>query len=62
MPQLNPDPWFLILSSSWLTYIIILQPKISSYLSTNNPTNKDNKTMHTDPWTWPWIQHSSINS
>nr|YP_010372383.1 ATP synthase F0 subunit 8 [Pseudemys concinna]YP_010372396.1 ATP synthase F0 subunit 8 [Pseudemys peninsularis]UPA56065.1 ATP synthase F0 subunit 8 [Pseudemys concinna]UPA56078.1 ATP synthase F0 subunit 8 [Pseudemys peninsularis]WCD42324.1 ATP synthase F0 subunit 8 [Pseudemys concinna floridana] len=54
MPQLNPDPWFLILSSSWLMYILILQPKISSYLPTNNPTNKDNKTMRTNPWTWPW--------
>nr|YP_010940168.1 ATP synthase F0 subunit 8 [Chrysemys dorsalis]WLN41536.1 ATP synthase F0 subunit 8 [Chrysemys dorsalis] len=62
MPQLNTDPWFMILSSSWLMYILILQPKISSYLPTNNPTNKNNKTMHTNPWTWPWTQHSSINS
>nr|AAY62385.1 ATP synthase F0 subunit 8 [Testudo hermanni] len=56
MPQLNPDPWFLILSSTWLTYTIILQPKISSYLSTNTPNqnNKNNKIINTKPWTWPW--------
>nr|YP_448846.1 ATP synthase F0 subunit 8 [Indotestudo forstenii]AAY62463.1 ATP synthase F0 subunit 8 [Indotestudo forstenii] len=56
MPQLNPDPWFLVLSSTWLTYTIILQPKISSYLPTNTPTknNKNNKITNTKPWTWPW--------
>nr|YP_010591606.1 ATP synthase F0 subunit 8 [Batagur kachuga]WAB51600.1 ATP synthase F0 subunit 8 [Batagur kachuga] len=54
MPQLNLDPWLLILSSSWFVYILILQPKISSYLSMNNPTSKNNKTSDTNPWTWPW--------
>nr|YP_007625644.1 ATP synthase F0 subunit 8 [Heosemys annandalii]AEE60106.1 ATPase subunit 8 [Heosemys annandalii] len=54
MPQLNPDPWFLILSSTWLTYIVILQPKISSYLSMNHITNKNSMTANTNPWTWPW--------
>nr|YP_448859.1 ATP synthase F0 subunit 8 [Testudo horsfieldii]AAY62476.1 ATP synthase F0 subunit 8 [Testudo horsfieldii] len=55
MPQLNPDPWFLVLSSTWLTYAIILQPKISSYLPTNTPNkNKNNKIINTKPWTWPW--------
>nr|QOD98678.1 ATP synthase F0 subunit 8 [Chelonoidis denticulatus]SBW75604.1 ATP synthase F0 subunit 8 [Chelonoidis denticulatus] len=53
MPQLNPDPWLLVLSSAWLTYIIILQPKISSYLSTNTH-NKNHKTIHKNSWTWPW--------
>nr|YP_009561233.1 ATP synthase F0 subunit 8 [Geochelone elegans]QAR49208.1 ATP synthase F0 subunit 8 [Geochelone elegans] len=53
MPQLNPDPWLLILSSTWLTYITILQPKISSYLTTNSP-NKNHETTNTNSWTWPW--------
>nr|AEX66106.1 ATP synthase F0 subunit 8 [Emys orbicularis]QNJ33341.1 ATP synthase F0 subunit 8 [Emys orbicularis] len=61
MPQLNPNPWFLIFSSSWLMYTLILQPKISSYLLTNNPTNTHNKIMNLAPWTWPWTQHYSIN-
>nr|YP_448820.1 ATP synthase F0 subunit 8 [Stigmochelys pardalis]AAY62435.1 ATP synthase F0 subunit 8 [Stigmochelys pardalis] len=54
MPQLNPDPWLFILSFTWLTYIIIIQPKISSYLPTNIP-HKNNKTTNTNPWAWPWI-------
>nr|YP_009330757.1 ATP synthase F0 subunit 8 [Heosemys grandis]APD79360.1 ATP synthase subunit 8 [Heosemys grandis] len=54
MPQLNLDPWFLILSFTWLVYIVVLQPKISSHLSMNNPTNKNNTTVNTNPWTWPW--------
>ncbi|NP_008768.1 ATP synthase F0 subunit 8 (mitochondrion) [Chelonia mydas] len=61
MPQLNPAPWFMILSSTWLIYTIILQPKILSHLPTNNPTNKNNK-INTNSWTWPWTQHSSTNS
>nr|YP_009689212.1 ATP synthase F0 subunit 8 [Geoemyda spengleri]QEL51222.1 ATP synthase F0 subunit 8 [Geoemyda spengleri] len=54
MPQLNLDPWFLILCSTWLTYTVILQPKISFYLLPNNPVNKNNKLINTNPWTWPW--------
>ncbi|YP_002726510.1 ATP synthase F0 subunit 8 (mitochondrion) [Eretmochelys imbricata] len=61
MPQLNPNPWLMILLSTWLIYTIILQPKITSYLSMNNPTNKNNK-VNMNPWTWPWTQHSSTNS
>nr|ABE96689.1 ATP synthase F0 subunit 8 [Lepidochelys olivacea]CAJ90457.1 ATPase subunit 8 [Lepidochelys olivacea] len=61
MPQLNPNPWLMILLSTWLIYIIILQPKISSYLTTNNPTNKNNK-INKNPWTWPWTWHSLTNS
>nr|AFP52637.1 ATP synthase F0 subunit 8 [Eretmochelys imbricata]AFP52767.1 ATP synthase F0 subunit 8 [Eretmochelys imbricata]AJJ48488.1 ATP synthase F0 subunit 8 [Eretmochelys imbricata] len=53
MPQLNPNPWLMILLSTWLIYTIILQPKITSYLSMNNPTNKNNK-VNMNPWTWPW--------
>nr|YP_007625605.1 ATP synthase F0 subunit 8 [Notochelys platynota]ADY25042.1 ATPase subunit 8 [Notochelys platynota] len=61
MPQLNLNPWFLILLFTWFTYILILQPKISSYLSMNTPVNKNNMTTNTNPWTWPWTQHSLIN-
>nr|YP_002213655.1 ATP synthase F0 subunit 8 [Chelydra serpentina]ABB22869.1 ATP synthase F0 subunit 8 [Chelydra serpentina]ABK81682.1 ATPase subunit 8 [Chelydra serpentina] len=53
MPQLNPNPWFLILSSAWLIYTLLLQPNIMSYMSMNKPTNK-NKITNTNPWTWPW--------
>nr|YP_010938092.1 ATP synthase F0 subunit 8 [Orlitia borneensis]WLD03635.1 ATP synthase F0 subunit 8 [Orlitia borneensis] len=54
MPQLDLNPWFLTLSSTWFVYTLIMQPKISSYLSMNNPANKNNKATDTNPWTWPW--------
>nr|YP_001874818.1 ATP synthase F0 subunit 8 [Mecistops cataphractus]ABP62973.1 ATP synthase F0 subunit 8 [Mecistops cataphractus]QOI74188.1 ATP synthase F0 subunit 8 [Mecistops cataphractus] len=51
MPQLNPEPWLMVLSVTWLVLIIILQPKIASLKFTNNPTNPDQKT--TKAWPWP---------
>ncbi|YP_003587322.1 ATP synthase F0 subunit 8 (mitochondrion) [Carettochelys insculpta] len=53
MPQLNPNPWFLILYLTWLTYSLIIQPKISMHLPENNPT-KITKPTDTNPWPWPW--------
>nr|YP_009753325.1 ATP synthase F0 subunit 8 [Calidris pugnax]QIT06397.1 ATP synthase F0 subunit 8 [Calidris pugnax] len=54
MPQLNPNPWFFIMLTSWLTYSLIIQPKILSLIATNPPTNKTSTTTKTTPWTWPW--------
>nr|AUR26996.1 ATP synthase F0 subunit 8 [Lalage tricolor] len=54
MPQLNPSPWLFIMLTSWMTYSMIIQPKILSLLSTNPPASKTPTTMSTTPWTWPW--------
>nr|AAP32416.1 ATP synthase 8 [Amazona amazonica] len=54
MPQLNPNPWFSIMIMSWLTFSLILQPKMLSFTPTNTPTNKTPTTMKNKPWTWPW--------
>nr|YP_009557819.1 ATP synthase F0 subunit 8 [Rhagologus leucostigma]QBC73555.1 ATP synthase F0 subunit 8 [Rhagologus leucostigma]QOD96723.1 ATP synthase F0 subunit 8 [Rhagologus leucostigma] len=54
MPQLNPNPWFFIMLTSWLTYSMIIQPKILSFISTNPPSNMESTTTSTTPWTWPW--------
>nr|QUA10514.1 ATP synthase F0 subunit 8 [Symposiachrus guttula]QUA10527.1 ATP synthase F0 subunit 8 [Symposiachrus guttula]QUA10540.1 ATP synthase F0 subunit 8 [Symposiachrus guttula]QUA10553.1 ATP synthase F0 subunit 8 [Symposiachrus guttula]QUA10566.1 ATP synthase F0 subunit 8 [Symposiachrus guttula] len=54
MPQLNPGPWFFIMLTSWLTYSMIIQPKLLSFISTNPPSNKTPSTTTTTPWTWPW--------
>nr|YP_009352193.1 ATP synthase F0 subunit 8 [Haematopus ostralegus]AQX44458.1 ATP synthase F0 subunit 8 [Haematopus ostralegus]QKY75006.1 ATP synthase F0 subunit 8 [Haematopus ostralegus] len=53
MPQLNPNPWFLIMLASWLTFSFIIQPKLLSFTNTNTPSNKT-PTTKTTPWTWPW--------
>nr|QNS38382.1 ATP synthase F0 subunit 8 [Calyptomena viridis] len=56
MPQLNPNPWFLIMFMSWLTFLIILQPKLLTFSSTNTMHTKTptTKTTKLSPWNWPW--------
>nr|YP_010042813.1 ATP synthase F0 subunit 8 [Amyda cartilaginea]AQY56286.1 ATP synthase F0 subunit 8 [Amyda cartilaginea]QPC56546.1 ATP synthase F0 subunit 8 [Amyda cartilaginea] len=54
MPQLNPNPWLYILLITWLTYTLIYQPKITSFLQTNNIIY-NHKSLNTHPWNWPWI-------
>nr|YP_003001986.1 ATP synthase F0 subunit 8 [Lophura nycthemera]ABY80749.1 ATPase subunit 8 [Lophura nycthemera] len=53
MPQLNPNPWFTIMILTWFTFSLLIQPKLLSFISTNNPTNKT-VTVKPTPWTWPW--------
>nr|YP_009990835.1 ATP synthase F0 subunit 8 [Crypturellus undulatus]QNN84188.1 ATP synthase F0 subunit 8 [Crypturellus undulatus] len=54
MPQLNPSPWFLIMLSSWLILLLIVQPKSSSTYLPNPPLNKTHSTKTPTPWPWPW--------
>nr|QOD97214.1 ATP synthase F0 subunit 8 [Cariama cristata] len=54
MPQLNPNPWFFIMLMSWLTFSLIIQPKLLSFPPINLPPNKTPMTTQTTPWTWPW--------
>nr|ADZ74279.1 ATP synthase F0 subunit 8 [Karsenia koreana]QEZ90715.1 ATP synthase F0 subunit 8 [Karsenia koreana] len=53
MPQLNPGPWFFIFMMSWLIYLIILMPKISSFKMFNEPMMQNIKNKP-QPWNWPW--------
>nr|ASV48164.1 ATP synthase F0 subunit 8 [Eudyptula minor]QOJ45707.1 ATP synthase F0 subunit 8 [Eudyptula minor] len=53
MPQLNPNPWLPIMLVSWLTLSLIIQPKLTTFISTNYPS-KTSTTTKTTPWTWPW--------
>nr|ABC58105.1 ATPase subunit 8 [Zosterops maderaspatanus maderaspatanus] len=54
MPQLNPNPWFFIMLSSWLTYSLLIQPKLLSFVTSNPPSHKTTTITNTTPWTWPW--------
>nr|YP_009504007.1 ATP synthase F0 subunit 8 [Buceros bicornis]AWD84280.1 ATP synthase F0 subunit 8 [Buceros rhinoceros silvestris]QOD97175.1 ATP synthase F0 subunit 8 [Buceros rhinoceros]AWT40540.1 ATP synthase F0 subunit 8 [Buceros bicornis]WRH36576.1 ATP synthase F0 subunit 8 [Buceros bicornis]WRH36588.1 ATP synthase F0 subunit 8 [Buceros bicornis] len=54
MPQLNPNPWFFIMLTSWLTFSLVIQPKLLMFLTTNPPTNKTTPLTKTSPWPWPW--------
>nr|YP_009164732.1 ATP synthase F0 subunit 8 [Psittrichas fulgidus]AJG35703.1 ATP synthase F0 subunit 8 [Psittrichas fulgidus] len=54
MPQLNPNPWFSIMIMSWLTFSLLIQPKVLAFTPTNTPLNKTPTTTKNNPWTWPW--------
>nr|YP_009473016.1 ATP synthase F0 subunit 8 [Hyloxalus subpunctatus]ASV64502.1 ATP synthase F0 subunit 8 [Hyloxalus subpunctatus] len=53
MPQLDPSPWFFILFSSWLIFMLFLPMKVASYSFLNDPSNKTYKDLN-KPWFWPW--------
>nr|YP_097184.1 ATP synthase F0 subunit 8 [Desmognathus fuscus]AAU20621.1 ATP synthase F0 subunit 8 [Desmognathus fuscus] len=55
MPQLNPNPWFLIFITSWLIYLIILMYKINNFKTLNEPTMQDVIKNKPQSWNWLWI-------
>nr|AVP25630.1 ATP synthase subunit 8 [Otophryne pyburni] len=54
MPQLIPDPWFFILTISWLIITLLPAQKILKYSILNDPTIKMFKHNYNN-WTWPWL-------
>nr|AKE50258.1 ATP synthase subunit 8 [Amazilia cyanura] len=54
MPQLNPNPWLFIMITSWLTFSLIIQPKLLSFTPTNTPLEKTSTSTETTSWPWPW--------
>nr|YP_009182796.1 ATP synthase F0 subunit 8 [Oreoglanis immaculatus]YP_009182835.1 ATP synthase F0 subunit 8 [Pareuchiloglanis longicauda]YP_009182848.1 ATP synthase F0 subunit 8 [Pareuchiloglanis macrotrema]YP_009630656.1 ATP synthase F0 subunit 8 [Euchiloglanis davidi]AKO72119.1 ATP synthase F0 subunit 8 [Oreoglanis immaculatus]AKO72155.1 ATP synthase F0 subunit 8 [Pareuchiloglanis longicauda]AKO72168.1 ATP synthase F0 subunit 8 [Pareuchiloglanis macrotrema]QBR55214.1 ATP synthase F0 subunit 8 [Euchilogl len=62
MPQLNPDPWFMILALSWLIFLTVLPNKVLNYNFTNEITTPDTKKLESITWNWPWHQTYSTNS
>nr|ADL09076.1 ATP synthase F0 subunit 8 [Nyctibius griseus] len=54
MPQLNPNPWFLMMLTSWFIFSLAIQPKLLTFTLANTPTNNAPMTAKTTPWIWPW--------
>nr|UMB51009.1 ATP synthase F0 subunit 8 [Pipa aspera] len=54
MPQLSPDPWFMVLLSSWLVLLILLPPKVTGHRSFNEPATQGTEKPKPLPWSWPW--------
>nr|WNH20936.1 ATP synthase F0 subunit 8 [Chloroscombrus chrysurus] len=54
MPQLNPAPWFAILTFSWLIFLTVLPSKIMSHTYPNEPATQNTEKPKTDSWVWPW--------
>nr|YP_009048800.1 ATP synthase F0 subunit 8 [Protonibea diacanthus]AID52400.1 ATP synthase F0 subunit 8 [Protonibea diacanthus] len=55
MPQLNPSPWLAIMIFSWLTFLIIIPPKIMAHIMPNEPASQDPGKSKMDTWNWPWL-------
>nr|YP_001491296.1 ATP synthase F0 subunit 8 [Parapristipoma trilineatum]BAF51820.1 ATPase subunit 8 [Parapristipoma trilineatum] len=54
MPQLNPSPWFAILIFSWVTFLIVIPPKIMGHTFPNDPSPQNTAKPKTGSWHWPW--------
>nr|ALH16659.1 ATPase subunit 8 [Maccullochella macquariensis]ALH16711.1 ATPase subunit 8 [Maccullochella macquariensis]ALH16737.1 ATPase subunit 8 [Maccullochella macquariensis]ALH16750.1 ATPase subunit 8 [Maccullochella macquariensis]ALH16763.1 ATPase subunit 8 [Maccullochella macquariensis] len=54
MPQLNPTPWFTILVFSWVLLLVILPPKILTFILPNDPTPQNIQKPKMEAWNWPW--------
>nr|QZL31421.1 ATP synthase F0 subunit 8 [Potamotrygon boesemani]QZL31423.1 ATP synthase F0 subunit 8 [Potamotrygon boesemani] len=54
MPQLNPNPWFMIFTFAWAFFLIIMPNKVMSHLFNNSPIMESTKKPQPNPWNWPW--------
>nr|YP_010954579.1 ATP synthase F0 subunit 8 [Fluvitrygon signifer]WMW14041.1 ATP synthase F0 subunit 8 [Fluvitrygon signifer] len=54
MPQLNPNPWFMVFLFTWLFFLLLMPGKLTSYLFANHPTTKNTQMPKPSPWNWPW--------
>nr|YP_009349012.1 ATPase subunit 8 [Syncrossus hymenophysa]BAW88630.1 ATPase subunit 8 [Syncrossus hymenophysa] len=54
MPQLNPAPWFSILTFSWLIFLIVIPTKILSHIMPNEPIHISAIYHMYESWDWPW--------
>nr|YP_009104608.1 ATP synthase F0 subunit 8 [Narcine entemedor]AIT70279.1 ATP synthase F0 subunit 8 [Narcine entemedor] len=54
MPQLNPNPWFLIFLFSWLFFLTIMTQKVMNHLFIKYPKLENTNKPKPKPWYWPW--------
>nr|YP_009230451.1 ATP synthase F0 subunit 8 [Pseudorhombus dupliciocellatus]AID59789.1 ATP synthase F0 subunit 8 [Pseudorhombus dupliciocellatus] len=54
MPQLNPAPWFMVLTFSWFVFLTVLPPKIMAHTFPHQPTLQDTQDAKAGSWNWPW--------
>nr|NP_443350.1 ATP synthase F0 subunit 8 [Coelorinchus kishinouyei]BAB70161.1 ATPase subunit 8 [Coelorinchus kishinouyei] len=54
MPQLNPNPWFMIMAYTWTIFLLIVMPATLLFIIPNETTTQNASTPKTEPWAWPW--------
>nr|QWS05848.1 ATP synthase F0 subunit 8 [Odontobutis obscura] len=54
MPQLDPAPWLMILTFTWIVLIMILPLKVLAHITPNKLTQQNAQKPKTKYWNWPW--------
>nr|YP_009115637.1 ATP synthase F0 subunit 8 [Grundulus bogotensis]AJB98420.1 ATP synthase F0 subunit 8 [Grundulus bogotensis] len=54
MPQLILSPWFLILVTSWLIFLVIIPSKVMNHNFNNEPETASTRKPKTNAWDWVW--------
>nr|YP_004465145.1 ATP synthase F0 subunit 8 [Luciosoma bleekeri]BAK23047.1 ATPase subunit 8 [Luciosoma bleekeri] len=54
MPQLNPDPWFMTLTLSWVVFLAIVPTKVLAYTLPNELLTATAREHKSNTWGWPW--------
>nr|YP_009355576.1 ATP synthase F0 subunit 8 [Trichonotus setiger]BAX03919.1 ATPase subunit 8 [Trichonotus elegans]BBU26049.1 ATPase subunit 8 [Trichonotus elegans] len=54
MPQLNPLPWFLTLTTGWVTLTVFVFPKVLKLTFPNEPAPKNAEEIKKLSWHWTW--------
>nr|YP_010455735.1 ATP synthase F0 subunit 8 [Pseudohemiculter hainanensis]UUA64380.1 ATP synthase F0 subunit 8 [Pseudohemiculter hainanensis] len=54
MPQLDPNPWFMILMFSWTIFLIVIPTKVLNHATPNEPAPMSEEEHKMGPWDWLW--------
>nr|WNH36915.1 ATP synthase F0 subunit 8 [Bregmaceros japonicus] len=54
MPQLKPDPWFLISMFVWFIFLVVMMTKMYTHTFSNKLPSYGVSAHHSAPWFWPW--------
>nr|WNH20559.1 ATP synthase F0 subunit 8 [Pristiapogon kallopterus] len=54
MPQLDPNPWLMIMMFTWLVFLVPFAPKTLTFIFPNGTTPQAVQKSKTNSWDWPW--------
>nr|BAX09154.1 ATPase subunit 8 [Parapercis cylindrica] len=54
MPQLDPKPWLIILTFTWIVFLTMIPTKVLAHTFPNAPQAKATEKVETQTWNWPW--------
>nr|YP_010960383.1 ATP synthase F0 subunit 8 [Laemonema goodebeanorum]WNH37747.1 ATP synthase F0 subunit 8 [Laemonema goodebeanorum] len=54
MPQLDPAPWLMIFSFTWMIFLLVLPAKVLAHTFPYDPAPQSTLTHKTTTWGWVW--------